>query len=257
MSKKSSKKPMSPTFDYDSDESGTAIARRGQRYFNEEAERHNKSLYVMLSAALYVLLRMVNLKEWVELCAEDYWMSRIERNRPKHHATDREKATFVALYMFAGKNEIRYDRAWKYGRVIEFCRHEEVEPEDVVEFITDLGGIEKILYDLKVDTGTGSAENDNLPSLAKDAKRDEAIEDREGSPQPEQDGTGASNVSEKPKPTKKGLTISIDLKNSQFAKIINCPLKNEFDIRVIREADRGKYKVFRARRVGDPKKSKR
>lgn len=242
MSKKSCKKPNSPKFDYNTDESGTTIAQQGQRYFNEEAERHNKSLYVMLSVAFYVLLRMLDPKEWVEFCAEKYWLNRIERNRPKERATELEKAKFVAVYMFAGPNEVRYDRAWKYGRIIDFCRHEEVEPGAMVSFLKDKGGIEKLISEMTGNKNQSVAESEALPSLAKLTGRDEAIDQQEDQAESVEDDSsnGDDEKPRKPSAAKKVLSLSIDVTDRQFKTARSCPIGKILRIKVIREASRGK-----------------
>ena len=253
MSKKSSKKPSSPEFDYDTEDSGTTIAQRGQRYFNQEAERHNKSLYVMLSAALYVLYRMADVTEWLEFCEESYWSRRIQRNRPKEQATDREKATFVSVYMFAGKNEVRYDRAWKYGRIIEFCHHEQVKPKDMVSFLKDKGGIDKLLSEMSEGRKSPVAETEVLPSLAKLTERDEAIDQQEdqGGDDPSDDD---NKKPKKPSVTKKVLSLSIEVTESQFQMAMNCPIGGSQWLKYSREASPGKFKVLRAKKLRDAKK---
>ncbi len=253
MSKKSSKKPSPSKFDYDTDDSGTTIARRGQRYFNEEMERHNKSLYVMLAAALYVLNCMVDLTEWAEFCEEDYWSRRLQRNRPKEHANDREKATFVAVYMFAGKDEVRYDRAWKYGRIIEFCRREQVAPEDMVSFLKDKGGIEKLIGEVNEGEKSPVVEAEVHPSLAKLTGRDEAIDQQED--QAEGDSSNDDDKKpRKPKAAKKRLILSIEVTESQFEMAMSCSVGRDQWIKYGREASPGKFKVFRAKKLKNAKR---
>lgn len=131
--------------DLDSREPLIKIARRTQEYCNMEETRHREALYIMITAALYVRYGMNEPGNWADLCADSYWRHRRDRDCPKESMTEKEKSKFTGIFLFAGPDEIRYDRAWKYSQVVHYYYSLGVQPKALKAQLKKDDGIDAVV----------------------------------------------------------------------------------------------------------------
>lgn len=257
------KKTQVPELKYRPWESAAKIARRLQAFYNAETTRHNEALYLMLAGALIVRKKYENDKEWQTLCDEPYWDKREPRYRPNSDTNSPMRSHYTCLFLFAGKDFIRVNRAQKYGRILDHYFNLGIDPEKLKAKISADGGIEAVLKKAaENDPRYKKIDVEELPEpQAKDIPGDDLVAD-DGTDDEEDDGGDQKDVSSGRKQNRQKLEqnpyrLGIDLTKEEFERAMKRPIGKKIRIVAVREAGQGAYKPYRATKFGlCPKRKK-
>lgn len=256
MKKPKSKKADAPELKYTAWESGTALARRLQAYYNTEMTRHNETLYVMLAGALVVRRKYEDDGEWQTQCDEPFWEKRTPRYRPKVDTSGPMKTHFTATFLFAGRNFVRINRAQKYGRVIDYYYNLGIEPKKLKAKLTADGGIEAVIKKVAEDDPRyKKLDVEELPEpQTKDIYGDDLVidddEDEEENDEGAKKNTSKGKKEKKQTANKNSYRLNIDLTKKEFEEAMNRPVGQKIRIVAVREAGQGAYKPYRATKFG-------
>ncbi|MGU3480125.1 hypothetical protein [Methylobacterium sp. D48H] len=238
---------------YDTSESATKFARRLQALYNAEMTRHNETLYTMLAGALIVREKYEDDKEWQTQCDEPFWEKREPRYRPSPSTNGPMRSHYTALFLFAGKDFVRLNRAQKYGRALDYYYNLGINPEEMKAKISIDGGIEAVLKKVaEGDPRYKKLDVEELPEpQAKDIYVDDLVVD-DGS-YDEEDGKKRTSAAQKQntrKPKQSPYRLGIDLTKEEFERAMKRPIGKKIRIVAVREAGQGAYKPYRATKFG-------
>jgi hypothetical protein len=256
MKKPKSKKPETSELKYDTRESATKIARRLQALYNAEMTQHNETLYEMLAGALVVRKKYEDDKEWQTLCDESYWEQREPRYRPNPNTNSPMRSHYTGLFLFAGIDFVRVNRAQKYGRILDHYFNLGIDPEKLKAKISVDGGIEAVLKKVaEGDPRYKKLDVEELPEpQAKDIYGNDFLAD-DGNDDEEDDRGDQKNFSSgkkqnRQKPEQNPYRLGIDLTKEEFERAMKRPIGKKIRIVAVREAGQGAYKPYRATKFG-------